>query len=93
MTKEVGKGLGSGSILQSPPHWNSTGHCWGHVQVIKPPKLLEISGPLFLSFPCVNHVQFKFLADGIGTKLTLTHCGFGDVPDEFLSRIGIGWAL
>ena len=72
---------------------NSSGHFWGHVQVIKPPKLLEISGPLFMSFPCANHVQYKFVADGIGTKLTLTHCGFGEVPDEFLSRIGIGWSF
>ena len=25
---------------------NNAGHLWGHVQVIKPPTLLEICGPL-----------------------------------------------
>ncbi len=36
---------------------NSSGHLWGHVQVIKPPTLLEICGPLMMSHPAVNHVQ------------------------------------
>src|SRR4051812_42998130 len=26
---------------------SDAGHLWGHVQVIKPPKLLEICGPMF----------------------------------------------
>ncbi len=30
---------------------NDTGHFWGHVQAVKPPTLLEICGPLFMSFP------------------------------------------
>src|SRR6266436_524809 len=38
---------------------NNTGHLWGHVQVIKPPKLLEINGPLFMSFAATNHVQYR----------------------------------
>src|ERR1700726_1835366 len=28
---------------------NNSGHLWGHVQVIKPPTLLEICGPLMMS--------------------------------------------
>jgi hypothetical protein len=33
-----------------PRLWRTTtGHLWGHVQVIKPPKLLEIFGPCFIS--------------------------------------------
>ncbi len=71
---------------------NHAGHFWGHVQVIKPPNLLEISGPLFMSFPCANHIQYRFAADGIGTRLTLMHRGFGEVPEEYLNRIGVGWA-
>src|SRR5690242_11946340 len=35
---------------------NNTGHFWGHVQSIKPPTLLEIHGPLFMSAPAVSHV-------------------------------------
>ena len=30
---------------------NNTGHLWGHVQVIKPPKLLELVGPTMMSYP------------------------------------------
>src|SRR4029077_14314225 len=29
---------------------NNSGHLWGHVQVIKPPTLLEICGPLMMSY-------------------------------------------
>src|SRR5690349_14225017 len=35
---------------------NNAGHFWGHVQVIKPPALLEITGPMFMSYPAMNHV-------------------------------------
>ena len=30
---------------------NGIGHLWGFVQVIKPPNLLELSGPMFMSYP------------------------------------------
>src|SRR5689334_10182618 len=30
---------------------NNTGHLWAHVQVIKPPTLVEFSGPLMMSYP------------------------------------------
>jgi hypothetical protein len=30
------------------------GHFWGHVQAIKRPTLLEITGPLFMSMPVVS---------------------------------------
>lgn len=70
---------------------DNTGHLWGHVQVIKPPKLIEISGPLFMSFPCANHVQYRFSADGIGTRLSFLHRAFGEFPEDLLQQIGIGW--
>src|SRR5436190_17638166 len=38
---------------------NNAGHLWGHVQVIKPPTLLEICGPLFMSYAATNHVQYR----------------------------------
>src|SRR3984885_7115302 len=31
------------------------GHLWGHIQAIKPPTLLEICGPLFMSFPAISN--------------------------------------
>jgi len=30
---------------------NNTGHLWGHVQVIKPPKVLELVGPTMMVLP------------------------------------------
>ena len=36
---------------------NGIGHLWGHVQVIKAPTLLELSGPMFMSYPAMNHVE------------------------------------
>ena len=50
---------------------NSTGHLWGHVQVIKPPKLLEIWGPMMMSYPAVNHVQYRLTATGATTPSRL----------------------
>src|SRR6185436_20950854 len=35
---------------------NNTGHLWGHVQVIKPPKLIEIWGPFMMSYAAINHL-------------------------------------
>ena len=58
---------------------NNTGHLWGHVQVIKPPTLLEICGPLMMSYPAMNHVQYRFTAEGKGTRLTFAHRGIGSI--------------
>src|SRR5262249_19622138 len=70
---------------------NQSGHLWGHVQVIKPPTLLELCGPLFMSFPAVNHVQYRLKADGEGTLLTFTHQGIGPIPDELRQNMNRGW--
>ena len=33
---------------------NNTGHLWAHVQVIKPPKVLELVGPTMMSYPAIS---------------------------------------
>jgi uncharacterized protein YndB with AHSA1/START domain len=70
---------------------NQTGHLWGHVQVIKPPTLLELCGPMFMSFPGINHVQCRLTADGKITRLKLTHQAMGLIPDDLQMRMGEGW--
>jgi uncharacterized protein YndB with AHSA1/START domain len=70
---------------------NNAGHFWGHVQVIKPPTLLELCGPMFMSFPGINHLQYRLTAEGDGTRLKLTHRAFGQIPQEVQDRIGEGW--
>ena len=47
----------------------NAGHLWGFVQVIKPPTLLEICGPLMMSYPAANHIQYRFTMQGTGTRL------------------------
>ncbi len=59
-----------------------TGHFWGHVQVIKPPTLLEICGPLFMSYPAISHVQFRLTAEGDVTRLKFTHRAIGRIRPE-----------
>jgi hypothetical protein len=70
---------------------NNSGHFWGHVQVIKPPTLLEVYGPLFMSFPSSNHLQYRLTADGNGTLLKFTHRAMGPIPDEVRANVGKGW--
>jgi hypothetical protein len=70
---------------------NNTGHFWGHVQVIKPPKLLEISGPMMMSYPAINHLQYRLAAQGPGTRLTFLHRGFGAIQPEHRDGMTQGW--
>jgi hypothetical protein len=69
----------------------NAGHLWGHVQVIKPPALLELSGPMFMSFPAVNHVQYRLAGEGDGTRLKLVHRAFGLIPEDVRKGVGEGW--
>jgi hypothetical protein len=67
---------------------NSSGHYWGHVQVIKPPALIEICVPLFMSFPVVSHVQYRLVACDVGTRLTITHRALGLIPADIRAQEG-----
>jgi len=71
---------------------NQSGHFWGHVQVIKPPTLLEISGPLFMSYAATNHIQYRLTPDGQTTRLKLLHRAFGEIPREHREGVVIGWS-
>jgi uncharacterized protein YndB with AHSA1/START domain len=71
---------------------NNAGHLWGHVQVIKPPALLEIAGALFMSYPVASHVQYRLTAEGGRTRLDLVHQAFGRITPEHRDGAGRGWA-
>jgi uncharacterized protein YndB with AHSA1/START domain len=71
---------------------NNAGHFWGHVQVIKPPALLEITGPMFMSYPAMNHVQYRLTAEGLGTKLKFTHRGIGEIAPDHREGVNQGWS-
>lgn len=70
---------------------NNTGHFWGHVQVIKPPALLEICGPMFMSYPAIHHVQYRLKAQGSGTHLKITNKAIGLIPLEHREGMDEGW--
>jgi hypothetical protein len=70
---------------------NNSGHLWGHVQVIKPPALLEIHGPLFMSYAAVSHVQYRLKEEGGATVLALWHRAFGTIPKEDAEGVQSGW--
>ncbi|HMN97557.1 MAG TPA: SRPBCC domain-containing protein [Phycisphaerales bacterium] len=67
------------------------GHLWGHVQVIKAPTLLELTGPMPMSFPALNHVQYRLKAEGSGTRLALVHRALGLIPQDFRDGMPEGW--
>jgi uncharacterized protein YndB with AHSA1/START domain len=71
---------------------NNTGHLWGHVQVIKPPSLLEIWGPLMMSYPAVNHIQYRLTVQGSGTRLAFVHRGMGQIMPQLRDGMPDGWA-
>jgi uncharacterized protein YndB with AHSA1/START domain len=70
---------------------NNSGHFWGHVQVIKPPTLLEICGPLIMSYPAVNHLQYRLKAEGGMTRLTFLHRALGPILAEHRDGMPQGW--
>ena|ERR1700685_2304505 len=70
---------------------NQAGHLWGHVQVIKPPTLLEICGPMMMSYPAVNHLQYRFSAEGSGTRLAFVHRALGCILPDHRENMPKGW--
>jgi hypothetical protein len=67
------------------------GHFWGHVQAIKRPTLLEITGPLFMSYAVVSNVQYRLSEAEGGTLITLRHTALGVTPDGYRDGISKGW--
>ena len=70
---------------------SDTGHFWGHVQVIKPPTLIEICGPMFMSYAVASHMQYRLTPIAGGTELSLNHRAFGMIPDDHLEGVEEGW--
>ena len=68
-----------------------TGHLWGFVQAIKPPTLLELFGPMFMSYPVAGHMIIRLSPITGGTKLVFQNQVFGPVPPEVREGLGEGW--
>ena len=71
---------------------NGNGHCWGHVQAIKRPTLLEFYGPLFMSYPVCNNVQYRLSEKDGGTLIEFRHTALGLVTEEHRAGVVQGWS-
>jgi uncharacterized protein YndB with AHSA1/START domain len=69
---------------------DSTGHFWGNVQAIKPPSLLEISGPLFMSNPAISNIQYRLAEEEGITRMRFVHRAMGWVGEQERAVDG-GW--
>lgn len=67
------------------------GHLWGFVQVIKPPTLLELHGPMFMSYAVAGHMQFRLTPVAGGIELYLRHQVVGPVEDAHRQGVVPGW--
>ena len=71
---------------------DGNGHFWATVQAIKRPTLLEFCGPLMMSYPVANNVQYRLSQDGDDTVIKFRHSGFGLIQDDHRKGVVIGWA-
>jgi hypothetical protein len=69
----------------------NNGHYWGTVQAIKMPFLLEISGPLFMSYPVANNVQYRLSEEEGGTLVQFHHTAFGLIIEDHRKGVNAGW--
>ncbi len=71
---------------------DGNGHFWGHVQAIKRPTLLEITGPLFMSYAAVSNLQYRLSEEPGGTLIKFHHKAMGVIPDDHRSGAKEGWS-
>jgi len=67
------------------------GHCWGHVQAIKRSTLLEISGPLMMSYPTVSNIQYRLSEVDGETLIKFHHIALGLIKDEHKAGFSLIW--
>ncbi len=71
---------------------DNKGPHWAHVQAIKRPTLLELTGPLFMSQGVCNNVQYRLEEmDGV-TTLRFVHSALGYLSEELREGMTDGWS-
>jgi len=53
--------------------------------------LLEITGPMMMSYPAVNHVQYRLTSQGKETRLAFIHRGLGFISPDHRRGMPEGW--
>jgi hypothetical protein len=70
---------------------DGNGHFWANVQAIKRPTLLEFYGPLFMSYPVANNVQYRLSEEGGETVIQFRHSAFGFIDEQHRKGVVTGW--
>ncbi|HZU09168.1 MAG TPA: SRPBCC domain-containing protein [Pseudacidobacterium sp.] len=75
---------------------DGAGHWWGTVQAIKPPTMLEICGPMFMSYPAISNVQYRLKEENGVTLLKFVHRAMGYIAydpqiEEHWRGVETGW--
>ncbi len=70
---------------------SNNGHYWATVQAIKRPALIELSGPLFMSYPVSNNVQYRLSEENGETVIKFCHAGFGLINESHRKGLSTGW--
>lgn len=69
------------------------GHFWGNVQAIKRPTLLEINGPLFMSYPVASNLQYRLSEVDGGTLIKFRHTALGLITEHHRAGTSKGWTF
>jgi hypothetical protein len=72
---------------------DNNGHLWGHVQAIKRPSLLEITGPLFMSYAAVSNIQYRLSEKDGGTLIEFRHTALGLIQEGHRKNVATGWGF
>jgi hypothetical protein len=72
---------------------NNAGHLWGHVQVIKPPTLLEIMGPMMMSYAVAGFMQYRVTEKAGKCTLSLKHHAIGEIDPKHREGVTQGWGM
>jgi uncharacterized protein YndB with AHSA1/START domain len=71
---------------------DENGHWWGHIQAIKRPTLLEITGPMFMSYPVASNIQYRLSEVDSGTLIVFHHTALGLIQSNHREGVGKGWS-
>ena len=70
---------------------DNNGHFWGVVQAIKAPTLLEIYGPMMMSYAVVNNIQYRLSEEPGGTLIKFHHKALGAITEDHRNGFPKGW--
>jgi uncharacterized protein YndB with AHSA1/START domain len=71
--------------------WDSGGALFGTFTVWDPPRLLVLDGPLAMTTPAHNRLEFEFAPVESATKLWIRHRAYGDFDVDAEATYVNGW--